>query len=783
MKSTANTPKRKIQVQQFVFAILVFALALQAFFAPLRTVPVGSYIGVPLLLSGVLLILQGFRRAYNQERRSAWFSGFITLLIAFLYINADYLRGTALMKIAALLFGIDGMYQLFLVLRNRKMSRPWVRPALMFAGNMLVMIGIFMVKGKSVEWMVSIAGALRIAGMGFDILSSTVGDTKGLSEDVLTSMSLQGDEELKKIAARIYHSVDERATADRKWIITFVIVLFFIHLGRMGFDRSASGMLSPMIALIGDLVVALIIAFFIVAPLRSVFAIATRPLETAIWKWVMKVAEANRKWYSLRSLIQWSLEARLALRIRMRKAGYSLMTAVRTGLQIGLPFSALLAAIIPVFGMSWYFDTENWAAGIWDSWAAARTDVWRKAMINAVEPNPTAASFTLKPEGVNDKGDFSFVVLGDPGEGDASQYSLHDQVVEVMQRPEVKFMVISTDVVYPDGAMKDYEKNFWLPMLGVHKPVYAIPGNHDWYDALDAFNATFLDSASASKSMHARREADLKITSTTASKIDELIEKAAWYRNEYRVPTGLQQAPVFQIQTKDFAFITIETGVLRRIDDAQMKWVKQALEAAKGKFIFVLLGHPFYATGEYMGSLNPDFEALHQLLRQYHARIAMAGDTHDLEYYEEPLKGADSGKTMYHFVNGGGGAYLSIGAALKPKDQIPEKVWAHYPATVPLVDKIEKNNNMLRRPAWKWTKIYNGWPFSAEWLSAAFDYNVAPFFQSFFEIRVEPSKNQVRLLPYTVHGPLTWADMDISSGVKPDSAAMTTPVQWVFPLK
>ena len=41
----------------------------------------------------------------------------------------------------------------------------------------------------------------------------------------------------------------------------------------------------------------------------------------------------------------------------------------------------------------------------------------------------------------------------------------------------------------------------------------------------------------------------------------------------------------------------------------------------------------------------------------------MAGDTHDLEYYIEPAQDSETG-TMYHFVNGGGGAYLSIGTAM-----------------------------------------------------------------------------------------------------------------------
>jgi hypothetical protein len=109
-----------------------------------------------------------------------------------------------------------------------------------------------------------------------------------------------------------------------------------------------------------------------------------------------------------------------------------------------------------------------------------------------------------------------------------------------------------------------------------------------------------------------------------------------------------------------------------------MAWLKQTLEASKDKFIFILAGHPFYAAGEYQGNMNPDFAALHQLCRNYKVTIVMAGDTHDLEYYKEPLDEKDSTKVMHHFVNGGGGAYLSLGAALNPSHKMPEKVWAHY---------------------------------------------------------------------------------------------------------
>ena len=95
----------------------------------------------------------------------------------------------------------------------------------------------------------------------------------------------------------------------------------------------------------------------------------------------------------------------------------------------------------------------------------------------------------------------------------------------------MRFVVIGSDVVYPNGSMIDYEAKFWLPFKGVTKPVYAIPGNHDWYDALEAFLATFLEPDAARAAMRARAEADLRLTSTTGARIEGLIAEAARLRS------------------------------------------------------------------------------------------------------------------------------------------------------------------------------------------------------------------------------------------------------------
>lgn len=152
----------------------------------------------------------------------------------------------------------------------------------------------------------------------------------------------------------------------------------------------------------------------------------------------------------------------------------------------------------------------------------------------------------------------------------------------------------------------------------------------------------------------------------------------------------------------------------------------------------------------------------------------MAGDTHDLEYYFESR---DDQRTL-HFVNGGGGAYLSFGTALAWPAQPATKDWAFYPSRRLVEDKIEQTAPAWKRPAWWWTQRWNAWPFSAEWLSAAFDVNAAPFYQSFVEVRVEPTRSRLRLIPYGVHGRLRWRNFQATAAAFPAGGDGDAEVEW-----
>ncbi|MGE3309501.1 MAG: metallophosphoesterase [Limisphaerales bacterium] len=768
------------------FGILALAVPLWPELAPERR--------LGLLLAGTALAesFHGFRRADRRGRRAAWFGGAITFAMSLLLWNAPALAGKSVVVFVAGWFLLDAVRHAIAAVRDRGRGLDTRAPLLASGGNLAV-VGLIVLSGdRGVLWTLAIASALRMFGVSAQVATAPVFAARDAGDAAVRDLGLGDFPELRALGDRIEDEEEGRKSVDWFWVGTFLVTLFAIHVGRMGLDRSTFGIVSPGFAVLGDMTVALAIGLGLVIPIRVVVRALSRPLERRAWAWCLAEphpGEATRRGKAGRWCVRCWLVDRLRFAVRIRQARYSMRAALARGLQIGLPVAAILAATTPMWGMSWYFDTENYATGIWNSWAEARTDVWREAMIRALEEaeegeGRTPPDFSLAPPGISPGEDFGFLVIGDPGEGDASQLVLKDSLLSAAGQPGTKFVVISSDVVYPTGEMKDYEANFWLPFKGVTKPVYAIPGNHDWYDALDGFAATFLDPRAARTMMRGRAEADGALGRRSEARIERALREAARLRGEYGVPTGFQQGPFFQIQTDRFALIAVDTGVRKRVDPAQGAWFRAALEAARGKFTFVILGHPLYAVGQYRADDREDFQSIHDLLRRHDVRVVMAGDTHDFEYYAEirDAAGMDSARTLHHFVNGGGGAFLTMGAQLARPGTMPVKDWAFYPATAPLVAKVEAKNSWWKKPLWWWTREHQAWPSAPEWVSAAFDYNVAPFFQSFVEVRVELSANRVRVLPWGVHGRLRWKDLQASDGLRPRGAGLEDPVEWVFRL-
>ena len=84
----------------------------------------------------------------------------------------------------------------------------------------------------------------------------------------------------------------------------------------------------------------------------------------------------------------------------------------------------------------------------------------------------------------SDPDPFRFLVLGDPGEGDLSQWALRRPVESRLSGDdgEVAFGIVLSDVIYPAGEASYYRNRFHGWLRNVHVPIFAVPGNHDWDD-------------------------------------------------------------------------------------------------------------------------------------------------------------------------------------------------------------------------------------------------------------------------------------------------------------
>src|SRR5262245_19035206 len=88
--------------------VAVLLLAVLALVTPLLRADVQGRVGVLLVLTAVLEIAHGFRRATAAGQRAAWVGGGITMAMGFLLVHAPFLAASALVYFLAGWFGLDG---------------------------------------------------------------------------------------------------------------------------------------------------------------------------------------------------------------------------------------------------------------------------------------------------------------------------------------------------------------------------------------------------------------------------------------------------------------------------------------------------------------------------------------------------------------------------------------------------------------------------------------------------------------------------------------------------
>lgn len=278
----------------------------------------------------------------------------------------------------------------------------------------------------------------------------------------------------------------------------------------------------------------------------------------------------------------------------------------------------------------------------------------------------------------------SVLVIGDTGEGDNSQYAVAESLVHMSK--DADFAVICSDVVYPSGGIDDYGRTFHHPYRNLELPVYAVPGNHDWYDGLHGFMHYFCRVEDAGH----RPDFGGGLRAVLAGLLWRRPARPAAPRNpntkgavveERPPPDPLQPAPYFAIDAGPVRFVGIDTGITGEIDEDQYHWLQRvSLDAAKRPKI-LLTGKPIYVDNEYHpGGVLGRTETVDDVIADPRANyvLAIGGDVHNYQRYPVRVAG---GRLIEYLVSGGGGAYMHATHRIPPVNVkgVDESTFRCYP--------------------------------------------------------------------------------------------------------
>ncbi|MEU8318337.1 metallophosphoesterase [Nonomuraea sp. NPDC048881] len=270
----------------------------------------------------------------------------------------------------------------------------------------------------------------------------------------------------------------------------------------------------------------------------------------------------------------------------------------------------------------------------------------RKRWIAAQEARGIDPEFRIKP-GVG--GNFNFLILGDTGEGDASQYAVVPGMLRLGQ--DTSFAVIASDVIYPTGSGNEYGNKFFRPYKDYEAPIYAIPGNHDWYDGLGGFMRVFCDAPPL------KPKPDRGLRGLLWRRPETIDEGRLAEARELRgrpAQQAAQPAPYWAIESDSLLVVGVDTGIKNVIDKAQTAWLRRVSLDPRPKIL--VTGKPIYTGNVHKPSPLEEGGTIDDIVRDPAHRYvaAIGGDVHNYQRY--PVKVGD--RVIQYIVTGGGGAFM-----------------------------------------------------------------------------------------------------------------------------
>ncbi|WP_079657592.1 metallophosphoesterase family protein [Streptomyces sp. 3214.6] len=306
--------------------------------------------------------------------------------------------------------------------------------------------------------------------------------------------------------------------------------------------------------------------------------------------------------------------------------------------------------------ISWLNPRTLWAArnGVLASWFGDPTGRTRGRLVAQRAAAGAPADKVIRRQ---DPDDFSFMVIGDTGEGDDPQYAVVPGFLRVSQG--TSFAVVASDVIYPVGSADDYGTKFFRPYRDYRAPIYAIPGNHDWYEDLGAFMRVFCGDtpplpAEPAPRLLSRAWLRSLLWHRPRPGDGQRLSEARELRST-PVQQAVQPGPYWAIDSGPVRIIGIDTGLLGTLDAEQGAWLREVSRGPRPKIL--ITGSPLYVDGEHHPCPIEGGGTVDDIVSAPEHRYvaAIGGDIHNYQRY--PVRLAD-GRTLQYVVSGGGGAFM-----------------------------------------------------------------------------------------------------------------------------
>jgi len=255
----------------------------------------------------------------------------------------------------------------------------------------------------------------------------------------------------------------------------------------------------------------------------------------------------------------------------------------------------------------------------------------------------------------DDPDTFSFVLLGDTGEGDGPQYAVVPGLLKA--GAGTRYAVISSDILYPVGTGNEYPDKFFRPYRDYDAPIYTIPGNHDWYDGLTGFMRVFcrapaLPPAARPRPLSAAWLRSL-LWASSDTPDDARLDEARKMRSAPSQEAS-QPGPYWAMDSGPIRIIGIDTGLLGGIDAVQGAWLRRVSQDPRPKIL--VTGSPIYVDGEHHPCAIEGGGTVDDIVRDpaHNFVAAIGGDIHNYQHYPVDV----DGRRIEYVVSGGGGAFM-----------------------------------------------------------------------------------------------------------------------------